>query len=287
MSEQVGPSGSIPIVADGAPRLSFGLNIRSHEETKAPCRRVVTLLGSRDGCKLTLRHELVSPIHLAVVNDGYQIFAVDLASRRGTRLNGLKLEHERLSDGDVLTVHPWELRVEIEQPAPTGDSDVVPFALEPSPRHVVLEHIASGRILKPTRELCVIGRRNGCDIVVSDRQVSRVHAMLLAYYGRPAIVDLLSRNGTAVNDDPVTFHYLEEGDTVTVGETRFRVRLVGSAVSDRPGADSLAAEATVVLDDEQRDSDLIDIHATETPQPWRIANAINTADTGTNLAKRR
>lgn len=284
MSEQVGPSGSIPIVADGAPQLSFGLNIRSHEETKAPCRRVVTLLGARDGCKLTLRHDLVSPVHLAVVNDGYHVFAIDLASRRGTRLNGLKLQHERLSDGDVLTVHPWELRVEIGQPTPAGDSDVLPFALEPSPRHVVLEHVDSGRLLKPTRELCVIGRRNGCDIVVSDRRVSRVHAMLLSYFGRPAIVDLLSRNGTVVNDEPVTFRYLEEGDAVTIGETRFRVRLIGSTMGDRSVADSVAAEGTVVLDEEQQESDLIDIHTTENAQNWRIAD---TADTTANVAKRR
>jgi len=277
LNAEAGPTGPPPLVADGAPRLTLALNIRSHEETSVACRRVVTLIGSREGCKIALRHELVSPIHLAVVNDGSQVFAVDLASKRGARLNGLKLEHERLSDGDMLTIHPWELRVEIEEPTHAGQADVLPFSLEPSPRHVVLEHVDSGRILKPTRELCVIGRRNGCDIVVSDRQVSRVHALLFSYFGRPAIFDLLSRNQTFVNDQAVSYCFLDDADMVTVGETHFRVRLVGSAVSDRAGKGRLVdegSEATVALDPEERTSDMIDIQAVDTTQNWRIAESL-------------
>lgn len=277
MNPEAGSTQPTPIVADGAPRLSLALNIRSHEETKVACRRVVTLIGSREGCKVSLRHELVSPVHLAVVNDGAQVFAVDLASKRGARLNGLKLEHERLSDGDVLTVYPWELRVEVEEPTQTGSADVLPFSLDPSPRHVVLEHVDSGRILKPTRELCVIGRRNGCDIVVSDRQVSRVHALLLNYFGRPAVFDLLSRNQTFVNDEAVSFSFLDDSDMFTVGETCFRVRLVGSAVAERAGKDQIvdeAGEATVALDPVEHTADMIDIQAVETTENWRIADSL-------------
>jgi pSer/pThr/pTyr-binding forkhead associated (FHA) protein len=236
------------------------------------CRRVATLIGSREGCKLRLRHTQVSPAHLAIVNDGLSILAIDLISSRGTLLNGLKMEHERLADGDVLTVKPWELRVEIRQAKGSGDADMHPFDLEPTPRLVVLEHVETGRILQPNRELVVIGRRNGCDIVISGQRVSRVHALLLNYFGRPAVVDLLSTNRTRVNDRPVAFKMLSNDDVIGIDESQFRVRLVGSPVTERvASAPKVAVETTVELSTEGFTTDMVDIAAVEATQPWRIA----------------
>jgi pSer/pThr/pTyr-binding forkhead associated (FHA) protein len=265
------PAAVNPLVAEAAPRLQLVVQGGPQAGATLECRRVVTLIGSREGCKIRLRHRQVSPVHLALVNDGAQVLAVDLISSRGTLLNGLKMEHERLSDGDVLTIKPWEIRVHIEERAHEGNGDLPPFGLEPTPHLVVLEHVETGRILQPNRELVVVGRRNGCDIVIAGNRVSRVHGLLLNYFGRPAIFDLLSTNGTLVNDEHAQFQMLNNEDVLTIDESQFRVRLVGSPVTERVTSPKVAVETTVELSSEGYVSDMVDIAATETNQPWRIA----------------
>jgi pSer/pThr/pTyr-binding forkhead associated (FHA) protein len=246
---------------------------------------VVTLIGSREGCKVNLRHRRAAPVHTALVNDGSEVIAVDLLTPAGTRLNALKLQHETLSDGDVLTVDQWELRVEIEHPGNNGNADAHPFDLEPTPNVVALEHLETGRVLQPNRAVCLIGRRNGCDIALPDNRVSRAHALLVTYFGYPAILDLLTPNGTLVNNTPIQFQALKDGDVATIGDTQFRIRLVGSAVAKRGSNNHKPAAPLVALAEEPVRADLIDIQQTEGAQSWRIADNLEHLEKG--AGKRR
>lgn len=166
------PTQANPIVADTAPRLHLVLK-RNVADTRIQCRRMVTLLGSRDACKVRLQHQSVAPVHVAIVNDGSRILAVDLITKKGTLLNRLKMEYERLRNGDLLAIPPWEFWVDIEEPTHSDVADTHPFGLDPTSHVIVLEHMSAGRLLHPNRDLCVIGRRHGCDIVLSDSSVSR------------------------------------------------------------------------------------------------------------------
>ena len=96
--------GVIPKLPETANRLTLDVSRGVEQGRTVDCSRLVTLIGSRPGCKVVLKHKAVSPVHLAVVNDGTKVTAVDLVSAKGTQLNGLKLEHETLNDGDILTV---------------------------------------------------------------------------------------------------------------------------------------------------------------------------------------
>lgn len=264
-------------MADSAPRL-YLVQARKDGNRRIHCRRVVTLIGSRPGCKVNLQHRSVTPLHVAIVNDGSQVLAVDLITRQGTLLNGLKMEHERLNDGDVLTIHPWEFRLDIKEPVHSGSADVHPFGLDPAPHVVALEHVITGRLLRLNRDVCVIGRRNGCDIVLADAGVSRIHALLLSYFGKPAVFDLLSTNHTYVNGAQVEFSLLNNDDTVTIGESRFRVRLMDSAVTERASKNNnggTPAPASPQQDDHV--NDLIDIRATESAQKWGIVENLEKA----------
>jgi len=233
---------------------------------------VVTLIGSREGCKVNLRHRRTAPVHTALVNNGSEIIAVDLLTPAGTLLNDLQLQHETLSDGDLLTVDQWELRVEIEQPDSNGNADAHPFDLEPTPNVVALEHLETGRVLQPNRAVCLIGRRNGCDIALPDSRVSRAHALLLNYFGYPAILDLLTPNGTMVNNTLIQFQALKDNDVVTIGDAQFRIRLVGSAVAKRSSTNHKPSAPLVTLAKEPVSADLIDIQQTDGAQSWRIAD---------------
>ena len=73
-----------PVVARAAPRVRLVVEGGGDSGMRIKCRRVVTLLGSRLGCKIALKHKSVSPVHLAIVNDGEQIHASDLVTPTGS-----------------------------------------------------------------------------------------------------------------------------------------------------------------------------------------------------------
>jgi pSer/pThr/pTyr-binding forkhead associated (FHA) protein len=144
---------------------------------------------------------------------------------------------------------------------------------------VHLEHIESGRVLQPNRNACLIGRRNGCDIVLAEPDVSRSHALLINYRDFPAIVDLASTIGTKVNDEPVVFRVLKDGDMITIGSSQFRVRIVSTAVPKapkpamKPQEDIEEPAAPIMV--EEPEPDLIDIKSVEGSQRWRIAENVD------------
>lgn len=270
------PSHQIPLTVESAPRVR--LIVESGSEAQAPinCRRVVTLIGSRPGCRLNLQHRLVAPVHVAIVNAGTHVVAVDLLSKDGTKLNGLKMLYEHLTDGDMLEVGRWTFRVEIEEPEHDGDDDVHQFGLDPTPHIVALEQTTTRRILRPHRDVCTIGRRHGCDITISSSRVSRAHCLLLNYFGYPALCDLFSRNHTLVNGQPIAYRALENGDMVAFGDSRFRVRLFGSALSERVINGNSKPKSVVKLAPPP-EPDMIDIEATESAQRWSIAEKLEKA----------
>jgi len=67
-----------------------------------------------------------------------------------------------------------------------------------------------------------IGRRRGCDLVLSDPQASRTHARISAQDGAFVLEDLGSTNGTFVNDQRVQRQVLRPGDEIQIGQTRLR-----------------------------------------------------------------
>ncbi|MDD4768106.1 MAG: DUF3662 and FHA domain-containing protein [Desulfotomaculaceae bacterium] len=65
----------------------------------------------------------------------------------------------------------------------------------------------------------VIGRRDDCDIVLSDDSISRSHARLDLHQSVYTIHDLGSTNGIKVNGDKITARVLKSGDVITLGAT--------------------------------------------------------------------
>ncbi len=63
-----------------------------------------------------------------------------------------------------------------------------------------------------------IGRRNTNDIVIENLVVSGSHAKLDALEEGFLITDLRSKNGTFVNEAPITSHWLQDGDVVRIGK---------------------------------------------------------------------
>ena len=67
----------------------------------------------------------------------------------------------------------------------------------------------------------VLGRGTGNDIDLEDDLVSRRHCSLKAEDRGIVLRDLGSRNGTLLNDAPVSEAVLEHGDRITAGSSTF------------------------------------------------------------------
>jgi pSer/pThr/pTyr-binding forkhead associated (FHA) protein len=227
-------------------------------------RRAVSLVGSRPGCKITLRQSDIAPVQCAIVNTGDEVYLRDLVSPEGTFLNGLPAECEKLSDGDIIRVGKWELAVEIHAPAlgdPTGSSVI---NLEPAPTVVAFKTLNNGPMMKMQRDVAVIGRKAGADVVLQDKQASRAHALVFLLNGQAVVCDLLSENGLMINEEATRFGVLHSGDTLTIGASKLRVIIPSPTIqvpSSRNGSQAGTGDTVVKAQSDQ--SDLIDIRAAE------------------------
>lgn len=77
----------------------------------------------------------------------------------------------------------------------------------------------------------VLGRDDGCDIVIPVRQISRQHVRILLEGGACVIEDMRSKNGTWVNGYRLTgMRQLEDGDEIRIAKD-IRLRFVGSGAT--------------------------------------------------------
>lgn len=71
------------------------------------------------------------------------------------------------------------------------------------------------------KEVCLLGRALDCQVHIRDLTVSRRHARITRVDDRYMIEDLGSGNGTFVNEQTVTRHFLQHRDVVRVCSARF------------------------------------------------------------------
>ena len=99
-------------------------------------------------------------------------------------------------------------------------------------------------------ERTVVGRDPDADIHIEDEAVSWNHLEIESRGGVLMATDLDSRNGTALNGDPLDRpRRLRDGDTLIVGGHRLEVSI---PIEGRGGGTAAAAEPTVALTEEER-----------------------------------
>jgi len=67
----------------------------------------------------------------------------------------------------------------------------------------------------------VLGRAPGCDVVISDASVSSEHARLSREGGKWRVANLLSTNGTFINNNKVSNAGIADGDRLRLGRVEF------------------------------------------------------------------
>lgn len=74
--------------------------------------RPTTLLGSATGCNVRLLSSSVAPSHAVITYDQKEFRIWDLRSTTGTFVNGQKVIHARLNDGDEIKIGRFEFKME-------------------------------------------------------------------------------------------------------------------------------------------------------------------------------
>jgi len=77
-----------------------------------PLLKKSLLVGRRESCDIVLRFANVSAHHCQLTIDGGYLYARDLQSRNGIKVNDAKVQEKRLDPGDTLAVAKHKYRVE-------------------------------------------------------------------------------------------------------------------------------------------------------------------------------
>ncbi|HMP02969.1 MAG TPA: FHA domain-containing protein [Gemmatales bacterium] len=100
-------------------------------------------------------------------------------------------------------------------------------------QNVQLLPLAGGQTIVLDKLVTLVGRKEGCDLRLNHRSVSKQHCVLVRSDGMIMLRDLGSTNGTRVNGRRVRRAVLNENDQLSVAALSFRVLF-------RPGASKAA-----------------------------------------------
>ena len=179
-----------------------------------PLQAKTTLLGRDPGCTLSFpaRLRYISGQHVEIQETENGFFIQDLQSTNGTRVNNQLLEPNvpaRLAHGSIIRIgdERFGISIGLSFHNPT-DSQLEVTGFSPA--------FAEPTLITEQKEF-LIGRDEGCDIVLATPKVSRNHAKIRQMGDVYWIEDLNSTNGTFVNNVPTTRSQIQNGDLITIG----------------------------------------------------------------------
>lgn len=139
----------------------------------------------------------------------------------------MKLWNSSKTTGFRWPIPPKDLRVARSEEA-AGETKVyqklAPQPLQRQYRLIVISGRDTGREFLMVPMMMKIGRQMDCFVRLSDRNVSREHAVLhfKSRESRYVLEDMQSTNGTFINGRRIRREYIRSGDEIRVGETVMR-----------------------------------------------------------------
>jgi pSer/pThr/pTyr-binding forkhead associated (FHA) protein len=238
----------------------------------------VTTFGRSSANIIQVKDEQSSRQHCRIekAGDGYRL--VDLGSRNGTKVNGVKVSSQTLKPGDVITIGDYSITfdqkievsadelgatvaVDLEDaraaaaaPAGAGQGGdrKDPLADQMQPQFVieVVEGGGTGTRIELGVDPVKIGRNASNDLVIDDEAASNFHAEITKEAIGYVVSDLGSTNGTKVNDEKIVKSPLAHGSRVQIGSTVIAFKNLGAPTEED------AVFGTVVLDSDKLDREL-------------------------------
>ncbi len=233
------PPDPVPAAGPTAPLWAAGA-IRLRVAGEGGAGRVVrvdrpfALVGRLAGADVRIDDHAVSGRHAYLHLDRRGLYAVDLATRTGTRFNGVPRSAGWLRPGDrlefaghrvdVLEVRLGDRPLDPAGPEPADDllADAGPAPLA---RVTLYPNQAPWQPRSLGSELVFLGRGVACGVRVEAATASRIHGVIVRAPDGAYAVDLIGR-GTWLNGQPLPGAApLQTGDVLAVGSARFDLRV--------------------------------------------------------------
>jgi pSer/pThr/pTyr-binding forkhead associated (FHA) protein len=180
-------------------------------------RQPFVVIGRRPESDLVLDHWQVSRRHayLQLIEGRY--YCVDLGSRTGTHGGDPSERSGWLEPGRPIWIGPYSILP--EWPAPARSTR------PPSALTWELPDAAGGQqTWRMDRQLVLIGRAPSCKLRIIEPDVSKFHCGLVLTPHGAWVVDLLGQTGVFVNEEPVRWARIGDGDELRVGRHVLRAR---------------------------------------------------------------
>lgn len=225
---------ALPDDAFGAPAIQLPMLIDSSGR-EHPLRPGVTAVG-REG-DILLSDGRVSRRHAQVTNENGTLYAEDLGSTNGTKVNGDRLapgERRTLAGGDKLSFGGLEMQLSL--PGQKGGNTTQVFAsnktaaISTAPRKEVAPAmlVGEGREFPLKAGVNTFGRKTGHDVVIADPYVSGKHGEIEIATDGVFITDTGSTNGTKLNDAKLVPNMrtkVDPEDVIRLGSMEFMVKV--------------------------------------------------------------
>ncbi len=242
------------------------------KRTVVPLARTEYTIGRREGSSIRLTERNVSRGHArlwrklpdsgpAEASDPRFVLE-DMTSYNGVFVNGLRVTHAQpLDHGDLVQIGDYRIVLHDEalsEPLPAGAGNPNETRTNPQTgrgstlldrpdRLVMLQGPTPGAEFPLDRERMMIGREEGADISVNHNSVSRLHCEIHALGdSRFEVIDKGSSNGVRVNGAELQRGFVDAGDTLELGDVRFR--FVGAGQIFRQESMRLAVVPDRVVD---------------------------------------
>jgi pSer/pThr/pTyr-binding forkhead associated (FHA) protein len=195
-------------------------------------RRPYALVGRSPENDVCLADSSVSERHAYLHLDPRGLYVVDLLTRSGTRLEAtgqavgwLRPGQSFEAGGRRVTLLRMRVGGEEVEPGPTDD-DLLTEANQAALVGVTLEPCqGNDPPWELGSELVFLGWSEACGIQVKDKLAARAHCAIVRTPSRAYLVDLCGRH-LAVGDEAVSgVAPLRDGDLLTIGSTRFALRM--------------------------------------------------------------
>ncbi len=207
----------------------------------------------REKADLVLNDTQVSRKHASIQFHDRRIILKDLGSTNGTFIGTKQITEEELKHLDEITIGDTRMLVTItgisEEPSEgTGSTillkdevsaegttrierqDDVEFKL-PYKQKIYLDIIGGtqkGQVYEFISGRVVIGRTDG-DLIIDDSNISKKHAVVETWSRDTYFIrDLASTNGTYINGQRITTTKIKNGDIITIGNTKLKLRIINS-----------------------------------------------------------
>lgn len=196
--------------------------------------RVAVVAGSDASCRLHLVSAQVSRHHTLIITTPDEVYVRDLCSRSRTFVNEEPVREAVLKHGSFLRIGRFSFKL-ADPRAQAADAG------RPGPLELRVDDVLVP--VADDRRTILIGRRDGCDVVIDDEAVSTIHAVIFAVGGQYMMRDMHSRNGTRLNGRKIHQEELPLPATLTIGTTTLAI---ASAVRAEPPANAAEEAQTAI-----------------------------------------